>query len=425
MRILVVGSGGREHALVWKLTQSSKVTKVFCAPGNGGTATIAQNVSLSTTQIEALETFVRDEKIDLTVVGPELPLTLGIVDYFTENGLNIVGPSQAASQLEGSKIFAKDFMNRHHISTATYLVCGSYKETLAAIRRNKLGYPLVIKADGLAAGKGVVIAETLLEAESVVRQMMEDRIFGSAGEKVLLEEYLKGEEISFLIFSDGKYILPMVPAQDHKRVFDNDQGPNTGGMGAYSTDSILPIEQNQTILKTIVEPTIRGMEIDGTPYKGILYFGLMLTKQGIKVLEYNVRMGDPETQPVLYRLESDLVDVFQGICEQSLESVELKWNPGASVCVVLASKGYPGDFEKGKLVTGISDAEAMEHVNIFHAGTLVKNDQVLTSGGRVLGVTAKSTNLSGAINRVYQAIRKVGFPDMHYRLDIGSRGLRK
>lgn len=425
MRILVVGSGGREHTLVWKLAQSSKVTQVFCAPGNGGTANVSQNVALSATQIEALATFVQDQRIDLTVVGPELPLTLGIVDYFTEKGLNIIGPTKGAAQLEGSKIFAKDFMNRHNVPTANYLACESYKETLASIRCNKLGYPLVIKADGLAAGKGVVITQTMLEAESVVRQMMQDRIFGKAGEKVLLEEHLEGEEVSFMIFSDGDHILPMVPSQDHKRVFDNDQGPNTGGMGAYSTDAIIPVEQHQTILKTIVEPTIQGMAIEGTPYKGILYFGLMVTKQGIKVLEYNVRMGDPETQPVLYRLKSDLVDIFQGIYEEDLKSVEVTWDPGSSVCVVLASKGYPGEFETGNLVTGISDAEATENINIFHAGTSVKNDQIHTNGGRVLGVTGKSTNLSAAVNQVYQAIKKVRFSNMHYRLDIGSKGLVK
>ncbi len=424
MKILVVGSGGREHALVWKICRSPRVTKVYCAPGNGGTAAIARNVPLAVDDLSALTAFALEQRIDLTVVGPELPLVLGIVDRFESHGVSIVGPSAAASRLEGSKIFAKEFMKRHKVPTAAYLPCNSVTEALAAVRRAELGYPLVIKADGLAAGKGVVIAKDQRQAESTVERMMIHRVFGKAGERLLMEEYLTGQEVSFLVFSDGEHFLPMVPSQDHKTVFDNDQGPNTGGMGAYSTDGILSLEQQRKILQSIVEPTIRGMAAEGTPYRGILYVGLMLTSQGIKVLEFNARMGDPETQPVLFRLENDLVGVLQAISEQTLDSVQLQWDRACSICVVMASGGYPGKFQKGRLIQGIAEADALEQVKVFHAGTRLKDGQFITAGGRVLGVTAKAVDLPAAIARVYQALKKVQFEQMHYRSDIGSKGLK-
>jgi len=425
MRVLVVGSGGREHALVWKILSSPKVTKVYCAPGNGGTATIAENVPIAVDQLDALAAFALTQKIDLTIVGPEFPLTLGIVNCFEDRGLSIVGPSREAARLEGSKIFAKEFMSRHQIPTAAYVACSSAEEALAAIQCSDFGYPLVIKADGLAAGKGVVMVKSQLEAEATVREMMEDRILGKAGERLLLEECLRGEEASFLVFSDGEHILSMEPSQDHKTVFDHDQGPNTGGMGAYSTDQILSAQQHEEIIDTIVRPTIRGMAAERTPFQGILYVGLMLTQQGVKVLEFNVRMGDPETQPVLFRLENDLVEVFQGICGKTLNLITLLWDPACSVCVVLTAGGYPGRFQKGQLIEGLAEAEAIEDVKVFHAGTVLRGGQVMTCGGRVLGVTAKSADLPSAIDRVYQAVQKVKFQHMHYRTDIGSKGLKE
>ena len=424
MKMLVIGSGGREHALVWKICRSPRVTKVYCAPGNGGTTTIAENVPLAVDDLSALTEFALEQHIDLTVVGPELPLVLGIVDRFKSHGLSIIGPTAAAARLEGSKLFAKEFMKRHKIPTAASLPCTTFEEAMAAIRRAELGYPLVIKADGLAAGKGVIIARDRQQAESTVGQMMNHRAFGRAGEKLLLEECLVGQEASFLVFSDGEHFLPMVPSQDHKTVFDNDQGPNTGGMGAYSTDCILSSEQYREVIQTIVEPTIRGMAAEGTPYQGILYVGLMLTPQGIKVLEFNARMGDPETQPVLFRLENDLVEVLQAVSEQNLDSIQLQWDSACSICVVMASGGYPGKFQKGWPIRGIAQADAMEQVKVFHAGTLLKDSEVVTAGGRVLGVTAKAVDLPLAIARVYQAIEKVDFEQMHYRSDIGSKGVQ-
>ncbi len=420
MKILVVGSGGREHALVWKICRSPRATKVYCAPGNGGTAAIAENVPLAVDDLSALTHFALEQGIDLTVVGPELPLVLGIVDRFQSHGLSIIGPSAAAARLEGSKIFAKEFMKRHQVPTANYLPCTSIAQALAAVRGADLGYPLVIKADGLAAGKGVVIAKDRQQAESAVERMMSQRAFGEAGDRLLLEECLTGQEASFLVFSDGERFLPMVPSQDHKRIFDNDRGPNTGGMGAYSTDGILSSEQQRQVLQTIVEPTIRGMAGEGTPYRGILYVGLMLTPKGVKVLEFNARMGDPETQPVLFRLENDLVQVLQAVSEQTLGSVRLQWDSACSICVVMASGGYPGKYQTGRLIRGIEEADAMEQVKVFHAGTRLQDGELITSGGRVLGVTAKAVDLPSAIARVYQALKKVHFEAMHYRSDIAG-----
>ena len=423
MKVLVIGSGGREHALAWKIDRSSLVDKVFCAPGNGGTASIAENVSLAADDLPGLMQFALDRSIDLTVVGPELPLVLGIVDRFKAHGLSIVGPTAAAARLEGSKIFAKDFMKRHQVPTAACVVCNSPEEAMESIGRGDLGFPLVVKADGLAAGKGVIIAQDRQQAESAVEQMMGRRVFGEAGDRVLLEECLTGREASFLVFSDGEHFLPMVPSQDHKRVFDQDRGPNTGGMGAYSADGILSSEEQREVLQAIVGPTIRGMAAEGSPFRGVLYVGLMLTPNGIKVLEYNVRLGDPEAQPVLFRLENDLVEVLQAIHGRTLDSVRLRWDSDCSVCVAMASGGYPGKYPTGRPIQGVDDAEAVGQVKVFHAGTRLQDGQLVTAGGRVLGITAKDADLPAAVARVYRALERVRFEPMHYRTDIGRQGL--
>jgi phosphoribosylamine--glycine ligase len=425
MKILVVGSGGREHALVWKIRQSPNVTRVYCEPGNGGTIGETGTTAAGISRIDELIRFAREERIDLTVVGPELPLTQGIVDQFEKEGLRIVGPSAAAAQLEASKIFAKEFMERHGIPTARYAQASSPSQAAKLVRDGNFEFPLVIKANGLAAGKGVVIARDLEEAELTIQKIMQEKILGRAGENIILEEFLRGEEVSFLVFADGTHALPMVPAQDHKTVLDDDLGPNTGGMGAYSADWILTPELHQHILKTIVTPTLEGMAAEGTPYRGILYFGLMLTEHGPKVLEFNARMGDPETQPVLFRLQSDIVDVFEAILERRLDQVDLRWDADCSVCVVLASGGYPGDFARGKVISGLAEADALANVKVFHAGTELKDGHWISSGGRVLGVTAKAGSLQSAMDLAYAAIAKIHFDQMHYRRDIGRKGLKK
>ena len=339
--------------------------------------------------------------------------------------LQIIGPSAAAAQLEGSKIFAKEFMQRHGIPTSRYLTPSSPVEAAALVRGGSLGFPLVIKADGLAAGKGVVIARNLEEAESAIQKLMQERVLGPAGERIILEEFLQGEEVSFLVFSDGIHALPLVPSQDHKTVFDEDRGPNTGGMGAYSADWILDPEVHQQVMNAVVTPTLHGMASEGRPYRGILYFGLMLTPDGVRVLEFNARLGDPETQPILFRLQSDIVDVFQGILDAQLDRVDLRWDKDCSICVVLSSGGYPGNFEKGKVISGLAEAECLANVKVFHAGTEAKQSQFVSAGGRVLGVTAKAKTLEAARDLVYQAAQKINFDKMHYRRDIGRRGLKK
>ena len=373
--------------------------------------------------LPGLMQFAVDRSIDLTVVGPELPLVLGIVDRFQAHGLPIVGPTAAAARLEGSKIFAKDFMKRHQVPTAACVVCNSLEEAMGSIGRGDLGFPLVVKADGLAAGKGVVIAQDRQQAESAVEQMMRRRVFGEAGDRVVLEECLTGREASFLVFSDGEHFLPMVPSQDHKRVFDQDRGPNTGGMGAYSADGILSSEQQREVLQAIVGPTIRGMAAEGSPFRGVLYVGLMLTPDGIKVLEYNVRLGDPEAQPVLFRLENDLVEVLRAIHGETLDSVRLRWDSDCSVCVVMASGGYPGKYPTGRPIQGVGDAEAVGQVKVFHAGTRLQDGQPVTAGGRVLGITARDADLQAAVARAYRALERVRFEPMHFRTDIGRQGL--
>jgi phosphoribosylamine--glycine ligase len=425
MRVLVVGSGGREHALVWKIRQSPKVTRVYCEPGNGGTVGETGTAAAGISRIDELIRFARQGRIDLTVVGPELPLTQGIVDQFEREGLRIVGPTAAAAQLEASKIFAKKFMERQGIPTGRYARASSPSQATTLVREGNFGFPLVIKADGLAAGKGVVIARDLEEAELTIQKIMKEKVLGRAGESIILEEFLQGEEVSFLVFADGTHALPMVPSQDHKTILDDDLGPNTGGMGAYSADWILTPELHQHILKTIVTPTLQGMAAEGTPYRGILYFGLMLTEHGPKLLEFNARMGDPETQPVLFRLQSDIVEVFEAILDRRLDQVDLRWDTDCSVCVVLASGGYPGTFARGKVISGLAEADALSNVKVFHAGTELKDGHWITSGGRVLGVTAKAGSLQSAMDLAYAAVTKIHFDEMHYRRDIGRKGLKK
>jgi len=423
MKILVIGSGGREHALTWKLRESGLMEEIYCAPGNAGIAQEAECRPVDVSNPAQILELANDIKADLTVVGPEAPLVAGVVDEFKRAGRMIVGPTRAAARLEGSKIFSKLFMQRQAIPSARFKVAESFDAAVKALA--EFGLPVVIKADGLAAGKGVVIAHTREEAERTLDEFMRQRTLGSAGERVVLEERLVGEELSFIVLTDGRAILPLVPTQDHKAVFDNDQGPNTGGMGAYSEDSILDESLRGEIIRNIVAPTLVGMAVEGTPYQGFLYCGLMLTAQGPKVLEYNVRMGDPEAQPIVMRLRSDLVELLVALNEDRLPTFEPHWSPNPAVCVVLASKGYPGKPEVGKVITGIDTAETRGGVKVFHAGTRFENFQLLSTGGRVLGVTATAEDLPRAIACAYTAVGKIKFEGMHYRRDIGAKGLSR
>ncbi|MEJ2007341.1 MAG: phosphoribosylamine--glycine ligase, partial [Acidobacteriota bacterium] len=412
-----------EHALVWKLRESQQTVDVFCAPGNAGIAQIAECFPVDLTNPAAMLELAERVKADLTVVGPEVPLVAGVVDEFERAGRRIIGPTQAAAQLEGSKMFAKEFMRRHGIPTARFTVVEDYAAGVKAVA--EFGVPVVIKADGLAAGKGVVVARMLEEAEGALDDFLVQKKLGEAGGRVVIEECLEGEELSFIVLAGTRSLLPLVPTQDHKAVFDGDQGPNTGGMGAYSDDTILGDRLRQDILRRIIEPTLAGMAAEGMPYRGFLYCGLMLTAEGPKVLEYNVRMGDPETQPIMMRLRSDLVEILMASLEGQLAAIGARWSPNPAVCVVLASKGYPGKSETGKVIAGIEAAESRGGVKIFHAGTVFRDSQLLTSGGRVLGVTATAEDLPSAIEKAYAAVGKVHFDGMHYRRDIGAKGLRR
>jgi len=397
--------------------------EIYCAPGNAGIAQEAECRPVDVSNPAHILELANEIKADLTVVGPEAPLVAGVVDEFRQAGRAIVGPTQAAARLEGSKIFSKQFMQRHSIPTARFKVAESFEQAVKDL--DEFGSPVVVKADGLAAGKGVVIAHTREEAEKTLDEFIRQRSLGSAGERVVLEEALVGEELSFIVLTDGRAILPLVPTQDHKAVFDNDQGPNTGGMGAYSEDSILDEALRTEIIRDVVAPTLVGMAAEGTPYRGFLYCGLMLTAQGPKVLEYNVRMGDPESQPIVMRLRSDLVELLVALNEDRLATLEPHWSPNPSVCVVLASKGYPGKPEVGKVIEGIAAAETHGGVKVFHAGTKFQNFQLLSTGGRVLGVTATAEDLPRAIACAYAAVSKINFAGMHYRRDIGAKGLRR
>lgn len=422
MKVLVIGSGGREHAIVWKLAQSKHVDKIYCTPGNAGISEIAECIEMDTSDFSALIDFVRYEWIDLTVVGPENPLSKGIVDAFEKDGRKIVGPTKAASQLEWSKVFAKEFMKRHRIPTAEYKVFTSYIQARDYVRIK--GAPIVIKADGLAAGKGVIVASTVNEAMDALKLVMKDRAFGDAGNRVVVEECLSGEEASFMVFTDGETIVPMVSSQDHKRVFDSDEGPNTGGMGAYSPAPIITKKLESTIIEKTIKPAIEGLRSEGIRYKGILYAGLMIKDEKPYVLEFNCRLGDPETQPVLSRLDADLMDIFMAIAGEKLSDISVRWKDEASVCVVLASKGYPGKYEKGKVIHGLDDIKKMDNVFVFHAGTVFNDNQIITNGGRVLGISALGKDIRTAKEKAYEAIENIHFEGMHYRKDIADKALK-
>lgn len=422
MKILVIGQGGREHALVWKLKQSVRVSKVYCAPGNGGTASLAENVPLKETQIEELIQFAQEVGIQFTFVGPENPLLAGIVDAFEAAGLKIYGPRQNAAIIEGSKSFAKDLMKKYNIPTGDYEVFTSEEEALAYL--DKQSAPIVVKADGLAAGKGVVVAQTIEEAKQAIHEMMGEGRFGEAGSQVVIEEFLSGEELSLMAFVDGEVVIPMVPAQDHKPVFDGDKGPNTGGMGAYSPVPQMDAEQVKIAVETILKPTAKAMVVEGRSFTGILYAGLIMTTEGPKVIEFNARFGDPETQVVLPRLKTDLLDIMEATYNHTLEQVNVEWSEEAAVTVVLASEGYPESYPKGKVITGTDAFTDKTDVSIFQAGTVVENGELKTSGGRVLAVTGMSTELKEAQEKAYQAINSIHFDGMHYRKDIGAKAFR-
>ena len=423
MKVLVLGGGGREHALVWKLRQSARISQLYCAPGNGGIADEAECLPADLKSLESITALATRLQPDLTVVGPELPLTLGVVDEFTRRGWPAFGPTQAAAQLESSKSFAKEFLQRHRIPTAPFAICDSVEQVRAAL--GHFHTPVVVKADGLAAGKGVVIAKSKEEAASVAAEMLSGKMLGEAGARVVLEECLKGDELSFLVFSDGERVAPLVAAQDHKRVGDGDTGPNTGGMGAYSTRDIVDDQMRDWLVNHIARPVVAGMKAEGAEFKGVLYCGLMMTARGPMVLEFNCRFGDPETQPILMRLESDLVDALEASIQGRVSEGDFKWSRDASVCVVMSSGGYPGTFEVGKRIDGLDGAGAVSGVKVFHAGTSKRDEAYYTSGGRVLGVTARAADLETAVGRAYEACGKIGFEGAHYRRDIAARALRK
>lgn len=420
MKVLVVGSGGREHALCWKIAQRPD-TEVYVAPGNIGMVDVATLVNIKVDDIAGLVDFAKAEGIDLTVVGPELPLTLGIVDAFQEAGLACFGPNKAAAKLEGSKAFSKELMKKYGIPTAAFDTFTDVDKAKAFV--DEIGVPCVVKADGLAAGKGVIICMTREEADKAIEDMLTDHAFGDASATIVIEEYMVGPEVSVLAFADGKTVLPMVSAQDHKRIFDGDKGPNTGGMGAYSPAPVYTEALSAEVNKTIIEPTIAAMAAEGTPFTGILYTGLMLTEKGPRVLEYNVRFGDPETQPIMVRMKSDIVALFQACVNGKLDEATLEWHDEAAVCVIMASGGYPASSEKGVPIHGLDDIAAEEAI-VFHSGTAEKDGEIVTNGGRVLGVTAKDATIKGAIDKAYAAVEKINFDHMQFRRDIGARALQ-
>ena len=424
MKVLVIGGGGREHALVWRLKESSRVDRVVCAPGNGGILAEAECVAAEAGDVGGLVALAERLGPDLTVVGPELPLVRGIADEFSKRNWRIVGPTKRAAQIEGSKIFAKEFLRRHNIPTAELYGCydspGDAYSALCAV-----DWPVVIKADGLCAGKGVFVAPNPDKATAFIERVMEKNELGPGGRRVLLEEALEGEELTFIVVTDGERYAPLVPTRDHKRVFDGNQGPNTGGMGAFSSDDLLPPGLRQIIISNIVEPTLRGFAAEGIRYQGFLYIGLMLTLSGPKVLEFNCRLGDPEAQAIAARMDFDLAEILNDLAAGQLVPAKLRWKPGASVCVVLASGGYPGNFKSGKRIEGLTGAGQINGVKILHAGTKRQNDSLLTSGGRVLGVTASGPTLEAAVGAAYETVGKIHFEGMHFRKDIGTGAGRR
>jgi phosphoribosylamine--glycine ligase len=421
MKILVIGGGGREHALAWKIAQSPLVTKIYCAPGNPGTSTLAENIPIAVDQLDKLLAFAYENRIDLTVVGPEQPLSLGIVDLFESHGLKVFGPSQKAAFIEGSKAFSKDLMQKYNVPTAAYGVFSDQDEAEAFIHRT--GAPIVVKADGLAAGKGVIIARTCEEAIAAVRDMLSGNAFGSAGSRVVIEEFLTGEEASFLVITDGNKIIPLASAQDHKAIFDGDQGPNTGGMGAYSPAPVVTPDIHEKAMQQVIRPTVDGMAAEGRPYRGVLYAGLMIRDGQVKTLEFNARFGDPECQPLLMRMKSDIVPVLMAVAEGDLGSLSLDWLDKAAVCVVMASEGYPGEYRKADPIEGLAEAAQIENVHVFHAGTALKEGSCVTNGGRVLGVTALGDSVQQAISTAYRAVDCISWKGVQFRRDIGRKAL--
>jgi len=422
MKVLIVGSGGREHALAWKLSQSKKVTRIFTAPGNPGTALHGENIIIPAEDIAGLKAFALKEQIDLTVVGPELPLTLGIVDVFIDAGLTIFGPSRTAAELEGSKVFCKELMVKYKIPTAWHKKFEDYDKAVSYIKTHD--GPYVVKADGLAAGKGVIICRTKDEAVDAVDLIIRKKAFGVAGKRIIIEEFLEGEEASYLAITDGAAVVPLAPAQDHKAVFDGDTGPNTGGMGAYSPAPLITPALEAEIMDTVMVPTVKAMEAEGRPYKGVLYAGLMISSDGRpKVLEFNCRFGDPETQPILMRLEDDLFDILMAAAEKRLEGVTLSWGRPC-VCVVMSAEGYPGVYRKGDAISGLDEAATLRDVMVFHAGTGIKEGSIVTSGGRVLGVTALGDDIKSAIDNAYRAVSLISWTGAYYRKDIGKKALK-
>ena len=421
MKVLVVGGGGREHAIIWKLSQNPKISELFCAPGNGGISKLASCVPIKATDIEGIVNFSGENKIDFVMVAPDDPLVAGMVDALEAAGIRAFGPVKAAAVIEGSKSFSKDLMKKYNIPTAGYAVFESSAGALKYL--DTCSAPVVVKADGLALGKGVIIAQTIAEAKAAVNNIMNDRVFGEAGNKVVIEEFIEGPEVSILAFTDGKTVVPMVSSQDHKRVFDHDQGPNTGGMGTFSPSLIYDGKLAEQCMKEIFIPTIEAMNMEGRKFKGILYFGLMITKDGPKVIEYNARFGDPETQVVLPRLKTDLLDIFNAIIDEKLAGIKIEWSDNAAVCVIAASGGYPGKYPAGLEISGLEAAEADENVAVFHAGTSCKDGKFYTAGGRVLGVTAVEENMEKAISKAYAGIEKISFEGMHYRKDIGKKSI--
>ncbi|SPE21385.1 Phosphoribosylamine--glycine ligase [Candidatus Sulfotelmatomonas gaucii] len=422
MKVLILGSGGREHALSWAVARSPRVTQIVCAPGNGGMAQIARCVPVDLKDLDAMVRLAEAEKPDLAIVGPELPLALGIVDALQGRGLRVFGPTRAAAMLETSKGFTKRFLQRHNIPTANFAICATAAEAEKAAE--KFHPPIVVKADGLAAGKGVVLCDSRHMAVETAQGLFSGALLGTAEHQVVIEEFLTGDEVSFLCLSDGQHVTPLVPSQDHKRIGEGDTGPNTGGMGVYSTDSLLDSAMSEWILHHIAEPTIRGMADEDAPFIGVLYCGLMMTARGPQVLEFNARFGDPETQAILVRLESDFVEALDACIEGRLADTELRWAPGASACVVASSGGYPGSYKTGFPISGLDAAAQVPGVQIFHAGTVQTNGQMLTAGGRVLGVTAAAESLEQALSSAYRALSKIAFDRMYYRRDIGHRALK-
>jgi phosphoribosylamine---glycine ligase len=423
MKVLVIGGGGREHALVWKIRQSPRVTKVYAAPGSSGIGELAELVAISPEKIHDLAAFAETKKIDLTVVGPELSLTLGIVDLFQSRGLRIFGPDKAAAQLEGSKAFAKEILDTNHIPTAAFGTFTDAESAKAYLARQRP--PYVVKADGLAAGKGVLICVNRAEAEAAIDEILVRKAFGSAGERLVIEEFLDGEEASFMVLTDGEHVLPLATSQDHKRVFDNDEGPNTGGMGAYSPAPVVTPELHERILREVFTPLLGGLKKRGIQYCGVIYAGLMITASGPKVLEFNARFGDPECQPIMLRLQSDLVPLLEAAIDGKLGSVSAAWRQDPAVCVVLCANGYPGDYEKGKEIRGLDHLKDWSGGYVFHAGTAKTDGLWVTTGGRVLGVTARGETIADAVKEVYRGVGKISWDGMHYRKDIAQKALKK